>query len=100
MNGLKVEVREGAAINEKSGTSGRGRAYTIIEQEGFCTYPNGEIRRVQFGLETRNHALPPGTYEPKADAFYPGDFGSIAISMRAKNWQRVEAAAVRAIGAK
>lgn len=85
---LQVEITATNATT-KSGIK-NGKPWQIIEQSGMCSYPNGEIRRTSLQLEENQHDLQPGIYEPLISAFYPGDFGSIQISMRAKNWQRVE----------
>ena len=101
MSLLKVEIRDAApaGINEKSGVArGSGRPYHMIEQDAFCTFPNGEVRRVTLSLEKIEEALPPGQYEPKPSAFYAGDWGSIAVSMRTKHWQRVEPAKLAKVG--
>lgn len=86
---LKIEITAPNATT-KSGVK-NGKPWEIIEQGGMVTYPNGEVRRSRLQLESNDPDLAPGYYEPKETAFYPGDFGAIAISMRAKHWQRVEA---------
>ncbi|MFT4178276.1 MAG: single-stranded DNA-binding protein [Thermomonas sp.] len=86
---LQIEITAPNAIT-KSGISKRGKPYQIIEQSGMITYPNGERRRSSLQLEDGDNDLPLGIYEPKDDAVYPGGFGKVEISMRARNWQRVE----------
>lgn len=86
---LQVEITSPNAIT-KSGVSKAGKPYQIIEQQGMCSFPNGEVRRTSLQLEENEHDLQPGIYEPLPSAIYPGDFGSVQISMRAKNWQRVQ----------
>lgn len=87
---LQIEITATTATT-KSGTTKAGKPWQIIEQGGMVTFPNGERRRSSLQLEADAPDLQPGVYEPKDDALYPGDFGSVQISMRAKNWQRVEA---------
>lgn len=87
---LQIEIIAATATT-KSGTTKAGKPWQIIEQGGMLTYPNGERRRSALQLEADAPDLLPGIYEPKDDALYPGDFGTVQISMRAKNWQRVEA---------
>lgn len=98
---LKVEIRTTGpdAVETKSGTSKRtGKAYSMREQHGFCSFPNGEQRRVTFSLENDEQPMALGMYEPKDSAIYAGDFGSIAVSMRARHWQPLAAVAVRKVG--
>jgi hypothetical protein len=85
---LQLEITSPAATT-KSGVK-NGKPWQIIEQGGMVTYPNGERRRSSLQLEENDADLSLGLYEPKDGAIYPGDFGSIQVSMRAKNWQRVE----------
>ena len=87
---LQIEITAANATT-KSGVK-NGKPWQIIEQAGMVTYPNGERRRSSLQLEDNDPDLVPGLYEPKDEAVYPGDFGSIQISMRAKNWRRVEPA--------
>lgn len=86
---LQIEITAPTATT-KSGIK-NGKPWQIIEQTGMVTYPNGERRRSALQLEENDTDLQPGIYEPKDSAVYPGDFGAIHISMRAKHWQRVEA---------
>lgn len=86
---LQIEITAPTATT-KSGIK-NGKPWQIIEQGGMVTFPNGERRRSALQLEQDAPDLLPGIYEPKDDALYPGDFGSVQISMRAKHWQRVEA---------
>ena len=96
-NELKIEVRE-AKIDTKTGTSRKtGRPYSINEQPAFVSLPTGETRRLTLQHEEGDQPLQPGHYEPKASAYWVGDFGALSISTRAKHWQPVsKAAAVKA----
>lgn len=85
---LQIDITAPTATT-KSGIK-NGKPWQIIEQSGMVTYPNGERRRSSLQLEEKDADLAIGIYEPKDDAIYPGDFGSVQISMRARNWQRVE----------
>ena len=90
---LLINVRE-AAIDPKHGTSRKtGRPYSIYEQGAYVTLPNGETRRVVLQHEEGDQALPVGQYQPKASAYWVGDFGALSISTRAKHWEPVKAAA-------
>lgn len=86
---LQIEITAPTATT-KSGIK-NGKPWQIIEQSGMVTYPNGERRRSSLQLEEKDADLLPGIYEPKDEALYPGDFGAVQISMRAKNWQRIDA---------
>lgn len=85
---LQIEITA-ANASTKSGIK-NGKPWQIIEQGGMVTYPNGEVRRSSLQLEENAPDLVPGIYEPKDEAIYPGDFGAIHISMRAKNWKRID----------
>lgn len=85
---LQIEITSTTATT-RSGIK-NGKAWQMIEQGGMVTYPNGERRRTALLLEDGVPDLTPGLYEPTDNAFFPGDFGSIRVSMDAKNWQRVE----------
>lgn len=87
---LQIEITATTATI-KSGVK-NGKPWQIIEQGGMVTFANGERRRSSLQLESDAPDLQPGIYEPNDDALYPGDFGSVQISMRAKNWQRIDAA--------
>lgn len=86
---LQITITSSTA-STKSGISKTNKPYQIIEQSGMCTFPNGEIRRTSLQLDDNEPDLLPGIYEPKDDALYPGKFDKIMISMRARDWQRVE----------
>ncbi len=85
---LQIEITAPNATT-RSGIK-NGKPWTIIEQHGMVTYPNGERRRSSLQLEENDSDLVPGIYEPKDSALYPGVFGAIHVSMRAKHWQRVD----------
>lgn len=86
---LTIEIRD-AKINVKNGTSRKtGRPYSISEQEGYVTLPNGEVRRVVLQHEDGDAALPVGRYSPRPSAYWVGDFGALSISTRAKHWEIV-----------
>lgn len=85
---LQIEITASTA-STKSGTKD-GKPWQVIEQGGMVTFPNGERRRSALQLEHDAPDLQLGTYEPKDNVLYPGKFGVPQISMRAKNWQRVE----------
>lgn len=86
---LQIEITA-ANATIKSGTSKAGKAYRFAEQTGMVTYPNGERRRTALVLDDNEPDLLPGIYEPRDTAIYPGDYGSIQVSMNAKNWQRID----------
>lgn len=89
---LTIEIRK-AENSTKSGISRKsGKPYTIIEQEGYVTLPNGEVRRVVLQHEEGDAALPVGLYTPKPSAYWVGDFGALSISTRAKHWEVVPTA--------
>lgn len=93
---IRVTVKE-AKIDTKRGTSRKtGKPYQIDEQVAFVTLPNGETRRITLQHEEGDQALPLGDYEPKPSAFWVGDFGALSISTRAKHWQPLKVAAVKA----
>lgn len=88
---LQLEITATTATT-KSGVK-NGKPWQIIEQGGMVTYPNGERRRSSLLLEDGAPDLQPGIYEPADTAAFPGDFGAIRISMDAKHWTLVKAAA-------
>lgn len=73
----------------KSGVSGRGKPYSITEQQGVIELPNGERRVIPLTLEAGEQPLQPGNYEPKGSAAYVGSFGKLEVSTRARHWQPV-----------
>lgn len=86
---LTIEIRD-AKIDTKSGVSRKtGKPYSIAEQQGYVTLPNGEIRRVVLQHDDGDAALPVGRYSPKPSAYWVGDFGALSISTRAKHWEIV-----------
>lgn len=88
---LLIDVRD-AKIETKNGTSRKtGKPYSIHEQPAYVTLPNGETRRVVLQHEDGDPPLIVGNYQPKASAYWVGDFGALSISTRAKHWERVEA---------
>lgn len=95
---LRVEIRSTETITKSGTAKASGRPYTIIEQHGLVSLPDGQTRRVVLSLEANEAPLQPGVYEPKAAAFYVGRFDDLAISMRAKHWQPAQAA-VRSVAA-
>lgn len=96
MFNLTVNVEE-ARIDTKSGTSRKsGKPYSIDEQTAFVTLPNGERRRITLSHESGDAPLAVGVYQPKPSAFWVGDFGALSISTRAKHWEPVPRAAVKA----
>ncbi|HEY0491075.1 MAG TPA: single-stranded DNA-binding protein [Telluria sp.] len=91
-NSLIVDVRE-AKIESKTGVSRKsGKPYRIDEQTAFVTLPNGETRRITLSHEEGDAPLPVGQYQPKASAYWVGDFGALSISTRAKHWEPVAVA--------
>lgn len=91
---LTISIAE-AKIDVKTGTSRKtGRPYTISEQAGFVTLPNGEKRRITLQHEDGDAALPAGDYVPRESAYWVGDFGALSISTRAKHWQPLPAKSV------
>lgn len=91
---LQIDITAPTA-SVKNGVGKKG-PWEIVEQFGMVTYPNGERRRSSLQLESGDSDLPMGLYEPKDEAVYPGDFGKVNISMRAKHWQRVDALKAKA----
>lgn len=91
---ISISIRE-AKIDTKTGVSRRtGKPYSISEQAGFVTLPNGETRRITLQHEEGDAPLQPGDYVPLASAVWVGDFGALSISTRAKHW--AHAGAVKA----
>lgn len=94
---IRCEVKS-THVETKSGTSSKtGRPYSIREQDGYVTLPNGETRKVAIGLESNDAPLDAGSYEPMPSAYYVTKYGELAISTRKRHWQRVESAASRKV---
>lgn len=92
MNQLSISIRD-TKIETKTGTSRKtGKPYSIHEQAGYVTLPNGETRRVVLQHEEGDAPLAPGQYEPKPSAYWVGDFGALSISTRAKHWEPIKPA--------
>lgn len=95
---LLIEVRN-ESIDGKHGTSRKtGKPYSIYEQMAFVSLPSGETRRITLQHEEGDKPLPVGKYEPKASAYWVGDFGALSISTRAKHWEAVKAPALAKAG--
>lgn len=71
----------------KSGVSGRGKPYSIIEQQGVVELASGERRVIPLQLANGEQPLPPGNYVPKQTAGFVGQFGKLEVSTRVSNWQ-------------
>lgn len=100
MQTLTINVRE-SKIDTKTGRSRKtGRDYRIDEQPAFVTLPNGETRRITMQHEEGDAPLPVGDYQPKASAYWVGDFGALSVSTRAKHWEPVAQVAPRVAVAK
>jgi hypothetical protein len=94
---LKMTV-DSQDFSTKSGIAQRtGKPYSIREQSVLVELPNGERRRMAIALENDEQAMALGEYTPKQSAFYFAKYG-IEVAMRARHWQRIEAAAVRKVG--
>lgn len=88
---LTIKIDSTETVTKSGNAKASGKPYSITEQTGLVQFPNGECRRLALSLEANETPLAVGTYEPKPSAFYADRFG-IAVSMRARHWQRVEAA--------
>jgi hypothetical protein len=86
---LKANVNT-QEVTEKRGNK-NGKEWCIREQPVLVTLPNGEVRRLALSLEPNDAPLALGEYVPKDSAIYAARFG-LEVSMRARHWQRVEAA--------
>ena len=92
---LSIEVREANIVTKNGIGKKTGKPYSIHQQAAMVSLPNGETRRVVLQHDDGDAALSPGSYRPKASAYWVGDFGSLSISNRAKHWERVETKAAQ-----
>jgi len=74
---MKVEIKS-TATTKKSGTSAKGRAYEIVEQEGWVTC-NGEYRRLRIGLADGAHPFAPGEYTLGEGSFLINQYGQLEV---------------------
>ena len=65
---LKVQVKS-IATQTKEGTSSRGRAYSIVEQEAWIDLPNGERRKIKVVVEAKKPPYAVGDYRIGGDSF-------------------------------
>jgi len=74
---MKVEIKS-TVTQEKSGTSAKGRAYRISEQEAWVTL-DGEYRRLRIGLEDGAQPYPVGAYTLAESSFRIDQYGGLEI---------------------
>ena len=79
---IKIEIKS-AELRAKSGTSGRGKAYSFNEQAAWAHLP-GKPYPVEIVLTRNNNepAYPVGMYDLAPDSLYVGGFGSLEIKPR------------------
>jgi hypothetical protein len=75
---MKIEVKS-TQTTEKSGTSAKGRPYSIREQEAWATL-DGEYRRLRIGLEDGAQPYALGQYALAESSFAVNQYGSLEIS--------------------
>ena len=79
---IRIEIKS-TDLRQKSGTSGRGKAYSFKEQSAWAHLPDKPYP-VEIVL-TRNDNEPPfavGLYDLAPASFYVDGFGSLAIKPR------------------
>lgn len=96
---MKIQAEIVGQFETKSGNAkATGKPYSMTEQPALITLPSGERKRMSLSLEAPSDAYPVGTVlEPKDTALSVNGF-RIELQLRAKHWQKVEAAAVRKVG--
>ena len=93
MSTIKLHI-ENTHIDTRSGVSPRTHnPYSISEQAGRLTLPNGEVRNVQVGVEP-GQPLAVGEYVPKSTAWFMDKFNEPKLSLRGKHWEAAQAARV------
>lgn len=81
---IQIEIANGT-VNERHGTSNKGKAYRIREQQGYARVldENGKPGRypVQcvIGLGDDQHPYPVGLYNLDPRSIYVGRFGRLEI---------------------
>jgi len=75
---MKVEIKS-TQTTEKSGTSAKGRPYSIREQEAWCTL-DGEYRRLRVGLEDGAAPYAVGQYQVAESSFAINQYGSLEVA--------------------
>jgi hypothetical protein len=75
---LIIAVKSTQTTN-KSGTSGKGKPYSITEQEGWIDLANGERRKVRLTLQDGKPPFAIGEYTLGADSYFVGDYGALQL---------------------
>lgn len=71
----KIEVKS-TAVTEKNGTSAKGKAYSIKEQEAWATI-NGEYRRLRVALADGAAPYAVGVYDLAESSFMVNQYGGL-----------------------
>lgn len=74
---MKIEVKSTQTFT-KSGTSGKGKPYTIVEQEVRAEF-NDEVRKVRIGLADGATAYPIGFYALADSSFIVNQYGQFEM---------------------
>jgi len=75
---LKIQVKS-TAVQLREGTSGKGKPYSINEQEAWCDLPNGERRRVKISLEAKKPPYAVGDYVLSPESFMVDQYGQLNL---------------------
>lgn len=75
---MRIEVKS-TATTTKSGTSAKGKPYSINEQEAWVDMTNGERRKLKVALEDGGKPYPLGFYELDDESFTVNQYGNLEI---------------------
>ncbi|MEQ1775534.1 MAG: single-stranded DNA-binding protein [Burkholderiales bacterium] len=81
---IKIEI-DSKSLDERSGTSAKGKPYLIREQVGYAHILNEDGKpgkypvRCKIGLEEKQNAYEPGFYSIDPRCMIVGDFDRVAI---------------------
>jgi len=74
---MKIEVKS-VVTTKKAGTSAKGRAYEITEQEAWAQV-NGEYRRLRIALRDGAPPYALGNYDLAESSFVVNQYGNLEI---------------------
>ncbi|MDY6948551.1 MAG: single-stranded DNA-binding protein [Pseudomonadota bacterium] len=92
---LKIQVKS-VAVQLREGVSGKGKAYSINEQEAWLDLPNGERRKIKLSLEAKKPPYAVGDYALSPDSFMVDQYGQLSLGRI--TLQPIVAGATRATG--
>lgn len=68
------------AVRNRSGTSGKGKPYSIDEQEAYVHKPGQAYPdKIRLTLDKGQQPYQPGNYDLHPESFYTDRFGALAV---------------------